>query len=148
MSLPDQIVYATQDVGNRRHCKGDPNVVGVYGEPGWTCQDWTNGALYVCTLAGVSGWVRLAAVGGAALTGLFNPDFGIVAPQSAIDVLVALPGAVANDSLALGLPAAIPVHAFFDARVVAPGQLALRCVNYDGGNLNVGVRTIRATVLR
>lgn len=47
MPQPDQIIYATQDIANMRHVNGDPNVLGTYGEPGWTCQDWIGGGFYV-----------------------------------------------------------------------------------------------------
>ena len=55
MPLPTQVILYPQDVGNRRIWKGDPNGF-VYGQRGWTCQDWTNGRLYVCEDEGVSSW--------------------------------------------------------------------------------------------
>lgn len=65
MALPDQVIYSTQDVGNMRHCNGNPNTVGVYGEPGWTCQDWTNGFLYVHTeTTAANAWTQVMTDGG------------------------------------------------------------------------------------
>lgn len=149
MPVPDQIVYATQDVANMRHVNGDPNVLGVYGEPGWTCQDWTNGGLHVCTATGTANWTRLANVGATALTVLVSPDFGTIPPMGAHERTAALPGAALNDAVALGLPAVLPsIHLIFDARVTSPGVVTIRAINYDGGNIAAGVVTIRATLIR
>lgn len=56
-----QIIERAQDVQNARIWQGNPNGV-VYGEPGWTCQDWTNGVLYVCETLGLNGWARAVTV--------------------------------------------------------------------------------------
>lgn len=59
-------ILNAQDCENARICYGDPNGQ-VYGEAGWTCQDWTNGAFYVCTAVGLNNWAKLA-------TGASLPD--------------------------------------------------------------------------
>lgn len=149
MPLPDQVIYATQDVGNARHCNGNPNTLGVPGNPGWTCQDWANGRVYVCTAVGTANCAAFSTSGATLLTVLATLDFGSLAPTDAHERTVALPGALVNDAVALGLPAVLPsVHVVFDGRVSAPGVITIRAINYDGGNITVGVQTIRATILR
>ena len=59
MALPDQVIYSTQDVQNMRHVNGNPNTLRIYGERGWTCQDWQNGRLYVCEDDGNTNWATV-----------------------------------------------------------------------------------------
>jgi len=62
-ALPQTVVQQTISYQNIRVGAGNPNAIGQYGEPGWIYQDWTGGALYVCTVAGTAGWT-LSSSGG------------------------------------------------------------------------------------
>jgi len=62
-ALPETVIQQTISYQNIRVGAGSPNAIKQYGEPGWIYQDWTGGALYVCTVAGTAGWV-LSSSGG------------------------------------------------------------------------------------
>jgi len=56
-ALPETVIQQTISYQNIRVGAGSPNAIKQYGEPGWIYQDWTGGALYVCTASGTAGWV-------------------------------------------------------------------------------------------
>jgi len=59
MPTPIKTIYEVYDFVNGRGWYGNPNGA-MSGLPGYTVQDWTNGALYVCTAEGNNNWAKLA----------------------------------------------------------------------------------------
>jgi hypothetical protein len=70
-ALPQVVNQQTISYQNIRVGDGNPNNIEQYGEPGWIYQDWSGGALYVCTVAGIAGWV-LSSSGGQPSNPLFD----------------------------------------------------------------------------
>ncbi len=73
-------ILETQDVDNRRVSMGNPNGL-VYGQRGWTCQDWINGTLWVCRANGVGNWTDLLSAGSTAwgdITGMLTDQTDLI----------------------------------------------------------------------
>lgn len=157
MATVDKIFYSTLKAENLNHTPGNPNALGVYGERGWTCQDWSTGALYVYgESAGPDQWLPVMTVGGpASIAGsdgdILNAVGGYWTPQRQITDENSAPVMAWYGGARLLYDGTYFLSVDFGSRVlVAPGEFSvinwntgISCVDINGNSVIEGTPSQR-----
>ena len=97
-----------------------------------------------------SGTLRVG--GGTVVTNILSAtatlDFGSIATNDTHTLTITVTGAVAGDSVFLGVPAGLDAGLIFCASVTAANTVTVRMHNSSGGSIDPASGTFRATVIR
>ena len=96
---------------------------------------------------GITGWNRVATIGGSIKSVTATLDFPNIAAQTNADLSVTVSGALAGQSVMLGLPRTQPSGVFFAAFVYTNDTVVVRANNYSNRNIDPASAVYRVTVL-